>query len=218
MDELVAKYDVSQNPEVITGKKTAKEAIREFANQWDRLNNDGVVTFEEFEDYYKEVSASVDGDDYFELMIRNAWRIAGGEGMAANTANKRVLVTHKDGTQRVVGINNELGMKAGDKAAIRSRLAGQGVEAMDVELHGGVDTTEKAKGHYEVFINLYNLFIIYIYFYFHLQFLILHFTVNHFPKLSQYVKPHGANRLKIKIAKTIKVVYLIQMPSIHQKL
>ena len=28
---------------------------------------------------------------HFELMIRNTWRISGGEGWCANTANKRVL-------------------------------------------------------------------------------------------------------------------------------
>ena len=38
------------------------------------------------------MSASIDLDDYFELMIRNAWHIPGGEGWCANTANKRVLV------------------------------------------------------------------------------------------------------------------------------
>jgi hypothetical protein len=119
--------------------------LRAFMAQWDKADNNGEVTLEEFEDYYKGVSASIDGDDYFELMIRNAWRIAGGTGMAANTANKRVLVTNADGTQAIVTVNNELGMKPGDRDAVRARLMQQGVNAANVELHGGVDITEKAK-------------------------------------------------------------------------
>lgn len=144
VDELMEVYDVSWNPEVKAGKKTPKEAMKDFMAQWDRLDQDGVVTPEEFEDYYKEVSASIDGDDYFELMIRNAWRIAGGEGACANTANKRVLVTRVDGSQSVETVQDELGMRPGDKAAVMERLARQGVQASSVELHGGVDTTEKA--------------------------------------------------------------------------
>ena len=81
-----------------------------------------MITLAEFEDYYKDISASIDDDDYFELMIRNAWRIAGGEGAAANTANKRVLVTGADGKQYVETIKKELGMKAGDKKDMMSRL------------------------------------------------------------------------------------------------
>lgn len=38
------------------------------------------VTPDEFVAYYNNVSASIDNDDYFELMIRNAWHISGGEG------------------------------------------------------------------------------------------------------------------------------------------
>ena len=36
---------------------------------------DGKVTPEEFIEYYANVSGSIDCDDYFELMMRNAWHI-----------------------------------------------------------------------------------------------------------------------------------------------
>jgi len=65
---------------------------------WETHKKDGIVTIEEFEDYYKDMSASIDSDDYFELMIRNAWHIAGGEGACANTTIKRVLQTNPDGS------------------------------------------------------------------------------------------------------------------------
>jgi hypothetical protein len=166
LDELAAAYDVSSNPDVISGKKTKKEALRDFILQWDTKDKDDLVTLEEFEDYYKGVSASIDGDDYFELMIRNAWRIAGGQGMCANTANRfvicdnaevscdnssavmrrRVLVTNKDGSQSVQTITNELGLKAGDIDGIRSRLAQQGIQAQDIGLYAGSDSREPGKG------------------------------------------------------------------------
>ena len=117
----------------------------EFMTTWDGKDGDSIIEYEEFEDYYKELSASVDDDDYFELMIRNAWRIAGGEGASANTANKRVLVTNKDGRQEVVCVNNELGVKPGDKDGLMKRLKQQGVNPASIELHGGVDSTEKPK-------------------------------------------------------------------------
>jgi hypothetical protein len=42
--------------------------------------------------------------------------------MAANTANKRVLVTNKDGSQSVQTVESELGLKAGDIDGIRCPL------------------------------------------------------------------------------------------------
>jgi Ca2+-binding EF-hand superfamily protein len=90
VEEIANVYDVSWNPDVRSGKKTTQEALREFLSHWDRGDMDGSVTLDEFIDYYRDISASIDEEDYFELMIRNAWRISGGEGFAANTANKRV--------------------------------------------------------------------------------------------------------------------------------
>ena len=146
VDELMEVYDFSKHPDVVAGRKTKPQAVREFMQQWDSKDGgDGVVTLREFEDYYKDISASIDGDVYFELMMRNCWRIAGGEGQAANTANKRVLVTNKDGSQRVATVINELGVRQNDREGLRGRLAKQGLaEGDSIELFGGFDGTEKA--------------------------------------------------------------------------
>jgi hypothetical protein len=36
---------------------------------------DNIVTKEEFEEYYNNISSSIDNDQYFELMINNAWKL-----------------------------------------------------------------------------------------------------------------------------------------------
>jgi len=42
---------------------------------WDTQVIDGVVSFDEFCDYYRDVSASVDTDEYFAVMMTNAWKL-----------------------------------------------------------------------------------------------------------------------------------------------
>ena len=146
LDEMLRAYDVSFHPDVRSGKITKAQAMKEFMAQWDR-NQDGTITPEEFEEYYKDVSASIDGDDYFELMIRNAWHIAGGTGQYENTANRRVLVTRKDGSQAVMNVDEDLGLAQGDKEGLKGRLARQsgGMDVDSLDLYGGLDTTEKPK-------------------------------------------------------------------------
>jgi hypothetical protein len=73
------------------------------------------------------LSAGIDNDDYFALMIRNAWHISGGEGAAQNSSNLRVLVTYGDGSQEVVEVQNDLGLNIKDRAAIKRRLESQGI-------------------------------------------------------------------------------------------
>ncbi len=121
VEDILAIYDASYHPDFISGRKTEKEIMLEFMQVWETHKKDGIVTLEEFEDYYKDISASIDGDNYFELMIRNAWHIPGGEGECENTTIQRVLKTNPDGTQEVVMVENDL-QKRRDMAASNASL------------------------------------------------------------------------------------------------
>ena len=139
-DDIVDAYDASKHPDVISGKKTANDVYREFLDTFDVGGvHDGKVTRDEFVNYYDNVSACIDDDDYFELMIRNAWHISGGEGWCANTANRRVLVTHADGRQSVEEIKDDLGLTADDVGGMVARLGAQGVSATHVSTFAGGD-------------------------------------------------------------------------------
>jgi hypothetical protein len=124
---------------VISGKKTAGQVLMEFLEGFDVGGEvDGKVTAEEFENYYGNISASIDNDDYFELMIRNAWHISGGEGWCANSSNRRVLVTDKSGNQSVQEIKSDLGLKSDDKTGMMARLRAQGLDLPELS---AVDTS-----------------------------------------------------------------------------
>ena len=121
-------YDVSQNPFVVAGVMKAEEALQDLLSVYDNARcRDGKVTWQEFCEYYRDLSASIESDVEFELMVRNAWHISGGEGACANTSNIRVLVTHTDGSQEVVEVKDDLGMSRKDMKKIEEKLASQGV-------------------------------------------------------------------------------------------
>ena len=111
---------------------SSAECIAQFMANWEQGECDGKVTFEEWVEYYRDISASIDDDDYFELMIRNAWHISGGEGWCANTTCRRVLVKHADGRQTVEEIENDLGL---DEDQYAGYLAEKGIDAADVRCY-----------------------------------------------------------------------------------
>lgn len=125
LDELRSMYRTDRHPSVLDGTKSPDDVLRDFEACWDK-NGDGIVTEAEFTEYYKDLSAAIDNDAYFELMIRNAWHITGGSGQAENTANLRVLVTHLDGTQSVETIINDLGLPDKKQATLIAALKKQG--------------------------------------------------------------------------------------------
>ena len=138
-------YNCANLPEVLAGKMTEEQCLLNLMSNFEVGGDvDGIIKLEEFENYYSNVSASVDSDDYFELMIRNAWHISGGEGACANSTNKRVLVTHADGTQTVEEVKNDMGLKAGDKKGLVNRLRAQGLAAAAVNTDGAGGTDQAA--------------------------------------------------------------------------
>jgi Ca2+-binding EF-hand superfamily protein len=141
INDIVNIYDASKHPDVISGKKTKAQVFREFLDNFDVIDKDGKVTPAEFCKYYSNISASIDEDDYFELMIRNAWHISGGEGQFANTTCRRVLVNHTDGRQTVEEIKDDFGMDTYDIAAMKANLEAQGMSVKSIDLNGTTGET-----------------------------------------------------------------------------
>jgi Ca2+-binding EF-hand superfamily protein len=136
--DIAAKYSAARHPDVLSGRRGEQEVLREFLDTFDDIEQDGKVTYAEFCSYYGTLSASIDHDDYFELMMRNAWHISGGEGWCANSSCRRVLVTHADGKQTVEEIKNDMGISEDDEAALWSNLAAQGLDGITaLELSSG---------------------------------------------------------------------------------
>ena len=63
-----------------------------------RLNEeaDGKVNLEEFIEYYKNISCSIDNDEYFALMINNSWNITGDANTYTVNKKKGVKVEEDD--------------------------------------------------------------------------------------------------------------------------
>lgn len=58
-----------------SGKCTPEQVYEEFMSMWDTQNPDGIVTKDEFVEYFRDVSASIDTDEYFQVMMQNAWKL-----------------------------------------------------------------------------------------------------------------------------------------------
>ena len=81
-DEIQAKYNAKNHPEVLSGRKTEEEVLKEFMDTFQDTYNylcgtesDNIITLEEFMEYYENISMTIDDDDYFETMLSNAWNL-----------------------------------------------------------------------------------------------------------------------------------------------
>jgi len=76
-DDLKESYDVRHHPKVSSGEWTPKQAIDEFIGMFEGDKGDGnkKVTKEEWLDYHTGLSANIDQDDEFGIMMANNWGI-----------------------------------------------------------------------------------------------------------------------------------------------
>lgn len=92
-EDIKGTYSASKHPDVIAKKKSEEDVLTEFLDTFEThysLNHpesrDAKITLDEFMEYYNNVSASIDDDKYFELMMTNAWnfnKVSYGKGWAA---------------------------------------------------------------------------------------------------------------------------------------
>lgn len=76
IEDLRGVYSAKSHPKYLNGEWSEDDVLRHFLDCFDYGNHkDGKVTREEFIDYYSGVSASIDNDAYFDLMMRNSWKI-----------------------------------------------------------------------------------------------------------------------------------------------
>ena len=70
------------HPDVKSGKKTEEEVLSEFLDTFELHHSlkhpedkYRKINLAEFTEYYTNISSTIDNDQYFELMITNAWNL-----------------------------------------------------------------------------------------------------------------------------------------------
>jgi len=76
LDELKHIYNVKTQTPYLTGEQSEEKMLKEFmVNFEEGAAEDGMLTHEEFVNYYSALSASIDSDCGFDLMMRQAFKL-----------------------------------------------------------------------------------------------------------------------------------------------
>lgn len=80
VSDIAGVYDVSMNPEFLEGRKSRDEILTDFLSNFEGKSQiqgpaagDGTVSWQEFLDYYTDLSMSTPSDEYFVRMMESTW-------------------------------------------------------------------------------------------------------------------------------------------------
>ena len=94
--DIKNRFNSGRHPDILTGKKTENKVLSEFLDflQTFREYNNNLhggynynMSFQEFCDFYAEISLSISDDNYFEIMLNNCWDLDQSNN-EENTENK----------------------------------------------------------------------------------------------------------------------------------
>lgn len=84
INDIRGTYNAKHHPDVKSGKKTEDEILGEFLDTFEDHfcdlkgnadSRDGKINMDEWYEYYNNVSMSIDGDEYFKVMMTNTWNL-----------------------------------------------------------------------------------------------------------------------------------------------
>eukprot|EP01004_Peranema_trichophorum_P005719 NODE_4569_length_1147_cov_58.821289_g4051_i0.p1 GENE.NODE_4569_length_1147_cov_58.821289_g4051_i0~~NODE_4569_length_1147_cov_58.821289_g4051_i0.p1 ORF type:complete len:334 (-),score=41.83 NODE_4569_length_1147_cov_58.821289_g4051_i0:83-1084(-) len=72
--DIIMFYNTTYDSRVQSGEVTPEELTKQFMNGFD-IDKNGIVTLDEFEDYFNGVSAVIDDDEIFTGLMQRAWNL-----------------------------------------------------------------------------------------------------------------------------------------------
>ncbi|KAJ8916861.1 hypothetical protein NQ315_005868 [Exocentrus adspersus] len=76
IDDIKHVYNVKSNTRYISGEDSEEMLLKQFLENFEQdAIKEGMVTKEEFFNYYSAISSSTDNDCYFNLMMRQAYKL-----------------------------------------------------------------------------------------------------------------------------------------------
>ena len=106
INEIKKKYNAKNHPDVKSGKKSEDEVLNDFLYNFDiayhYLNGseiDNFVIFDDFLEYYQNISMFIQNDNYFKLLVNSEWNVN-------NNSNNSNYIFIKDNNNNISFYNS----------------------------------------------------------------------------------------------------------------